>query len=948
MKINKVLLKIFSGCILAAAVFANAPASYASDLVTSTAVDFSDSCWEGFGGSGDFAQADGAVVGISKNDGADIEIKDSENADFVTDLNGAEKYLQYTTEKGKGPNTLTIQPKNALKEDFSFEFKAAGKRVGGSDVRYLTIVMIPEGAADNTHGTTVFGWNNSYMYDTGTSGQSSRWPNNNEIMRIEIPNWGNKYAIGFSGNTLRSYKIDVHFEANSVPTFDLWGYYAANTGLEEDDEGRQLLLKGVKFASRDGNNTSAVDYSKGIGSIRIEMGANENSEGIALADMKISEMGKILLADIYSDNMVITKNKPFVIVGSGLNGGVEVTAQIIDDEENTAAQETVFTDKNGVFNCVFADLSQLLSDKTYKLLLKSGNIERIIQNVALGEVWVFDGSENFSDGAESENNNRLFVAGNGGKGSWKYAKDCAGLDTQAKILDRLSEKSGSVAGGIIGFENVGTYVPDGIICLASANDLKNGISRFDEYINAAKANNIKVLYTIPCDADGMSAEELFNLQCAAVNLEKSNYAVIKGVPVVKADLPNDVVERIVNGIYGEYVSLVDYELSVKGSEVYLFLSDNADGVYGDDFLAEDVSGKVNSAESVEKDGNVIKLTFGTTDDIIKLYYGKSGISRPIYSENRMTVLAPFAIDYDGKEEFDFADDYDRAKFSKLYCSDTADFSDSGLIISDGSVLLRDKLCFAADDVNISMSASGRGEFKLLINGTVLYENEIAGSNVIEIKRNNNVLEINGQIVESDIEAIDTLSISFADVNGLVLSEFKAAMPHYSEVLEVIIGLKNLPDYNNATYNDVADIMAMCDKYDDLGGETNSIFSSELNEKVKKLKEFCEKAETEKQNIGENIKATFSINEADNYKAVIKLNNSSSLVPYSVECLAIVYNAEGALASISSKKITLPPSEEKNIEIIPNSVNAGKGHINYYVLNDVALGYVIADCVNTEF
>ena len=68
----------------------------------------------------------------------------------------------------------------------------------------------------------------------------------------------------------------------------------------------------------------------------------------------------------------------------------------------------------------------------------------------------------------------------------------------------------------------------------------------------------------------------------------------------------------------------------------------------------------------------------------------------------------------------------------------------------------------------------------------------------------------------------------------------------------------------------------------------------------------------------------------------------------MECLAIVYNAEGALASISSKKITLPPSEEKNIEIIPNSVNAGKGHINYYVLNDVALGYVIADCVNTEF
>ena len=43
------------------------------------------------------------------------------------------------------------------------------------------------------------------------------------------------------------------------------------------------------------------------------------------------------------------------------------------------------------------------------------------------------------------------------------------------------------------------------------------------------------------------------------------------------------------------------------------------------------------------------------------------------------------------------------KYGGMY-TDTADFSDSGLIISDGSVLLRDKLCFAADDVNISMSA----------------------------------------------------------------------------------------------------------------------------------------------------------------------------------------------------------------------------------------------------
>ncbi len=251
-------------------------------------VDFSDSSWSGFNGSGTVNQTDKTKIEITKNDGANISLK-SGSEGFVTNLNGAEKYLQYDAATGVGTNLITVSPSAALTEDFSFEFKAAGKKVTGTNVRYMSIVMIPEGAQNHVEGTTVFGWNNSYMYDVGSGGNGSRWPNNTENLALIIPNWSTtqKYAIGYSETDLRSYKIDVHFNEGGVPTFDLWGVYATGTGLEEDEDGRQLLLKGVKFAEKDGLGTSTVDYSKGIGSIRIEMGSTSTNESIAIADMKL-------------------------------------------------------------------------------------------------------------------------------------------------------------------------------------------------------------------------------------------------------------------------------------------------------------------------------------------------------------------------------------------------------------------------------------------------------------------------------------------------------------------------------------------------------------------------------------------------------------------------------------------------------------------------------------
>ena len=318
-------------------------------------VDFSDSSWSGFNGSGTINQTDKTKIEITKNDGANISLK-SGSEGFVTNLNGVGKYLQYDAATGGGINVITVSPQAALTEDFSLEFKAAGKINTSNKERYLSVVMVPDGS-DNTAGTTVMGWNNSYMYDTGTAGNGSRWPNNTTLLQLIIPNWSKtqKYAIGYSETDLRSYKIDVHFNEVGVPTFDLWGVYAANTGLEEDEDGRQLLLKGVKFAEKDGFGKNTVDYSKGIGSIRIEMGSKTSDEGIAIADMKLKsaaastdmsfDFESAAYADIFEQSANPgTKTKNTLKWGNGMSLAMNSDAdvKITDDgfvKNNTAGNK---------------------------------------------------------------------------------------------------------------------------------------------------------------------------------------------------------------------------------------------------------------------------------------------------------------------------------------------------------------------------------------------------------------------------------------------------------------------------------------------------------------------------------------------------------------------------------------------------------------------------------
>ena len=943
MKIKKILTKVFVGCVLGTAVITNALSVAAADMVATTVIDFTDSGWNNFNGSGEVTQTDGTKISIEKKEGASISIKDSVDSGFVTNLNGAEKYLQYDAVAGSGTNIITVTSQNALTEDFSFEFKAAGKKVSGDNIRYMSIVMIPDGL-EATAGTTVMGWNGGYLYDTGTDGNGLRYPNNNQNLQLIIPNWGTaqKYSIGYSETELRSYKIDVHFN-NGEPVFDLWGGYAANTGLEEDEEGRQLLLKDVKFAGD-------IDYSKGFGSIRIEMGASASNEAIAIADMKILQKGKIILSDIFSDNMVIPKAKPFGIYGTGLGSGAEISAQIVDDEENIIDTTTANADQTGSFTCTFADLRNLEQGKSYKLFLVSGTIEKTINNVAAGEIWAFGGSESLPgiDKAENSDNNRLFVLDEDGHGQWKYAKDCADFGMQIGIADELKAKSGNTIGAIIGLMNVETYIPDGIIYLSSAKDVEMGLDQVNEYIDIAKASNIRIVYTTPYNRQDLSDEEFFNVICKATELEKKNYNILKRVPIVATDSAAAVTERIANAAYNNYVSLIDYELSVEDNKAYLFLSDDINDVYKDDFFGEDTSGKIYSAENAEKNGNVIELTFNTSSDIIKIYYGKNGVTKPIYSNDGKTVLSPFASNYDAKEEFNFDNSFDRARFCKLYAADISKFSDKGLAISEDTELYRDKIGFSSDNVDISMSASGSGKFCILINGEKLFENEVSDNTEISIRKENDGLTVNGQLVDSNIEKIDNIKIKFSDTQELYLTKFKIAMPQYSEALDIIIGLQNLPDYSAVTYNDVAAITELIQRYDSLGGEKNSIFSVEINEKVKKLRSYCENIEAEKQRIGEKIKAEFSINEQECNKAVIRLSNLSSLVPYEIECLAAVYDSEGALVSISSEKRTILPSESVNIEIVADLSKTDSGYVNYYVVNDIALGFLISKSTDNRF
>ena len=945
MKIKKLLSVILSVCIVCICFGNILQVSAASeDMVALSVIDFTDNAWDNFAGGSSLVQSDGTKIEASLVSGANFSLKDSNNEGFVKNLNGSGKYLQYDAATGGGTNVITVSPQAALTEDFSLEFKAAGKRNTSNRERYLSVVMVPDGS-DNISGTTVMGWNNSYMYDTGTTGTASRWPNNTIPLQLIIPNWGTtqKYAIGYSETDLRSYKIDVHFNEGGVPTFDLWGVYATGTGLEEDEEGRQLLLKNVKFAEKDGLGKNTVDYSKGLGSIRIEMGSKTSDEGIAFADIKISQKAKIQLFDIFSDNMMISSKNGVTVSGWGLNEGADVCAQILD--KGTVALESYGTaNESGRFSCRFDDVSELDCEKSYTMLLKSGSAEKLVENVGIGNVWFFDGDENFNEGMPVSGNARLYLTDESGHGSWISAENVKNYSAVCSILNAMGENSA----GIIGTEEFDSYSADGIVYFTSSNDAKNYYEDFNQYIKNAESNGLKVVYTTLYNKEALNADDVFDVQKSAVKLEKENYNCAIRVPISPADSFADICKRITGAaLYGNR-SPIDFELSVTENKAYLTLSQSVGDVTEKDFCAKDISGKICKALAVEKNNKTLIITFDTKKELLNVYYGKDGVTEPVYSADGSTVLSPFETDFDAKEEFLLSKEFDCRRFEALYGADSENMVENGFKLSNGTILERTKIGYSADETAISFDSQGSGHVKLFINDVLFSETDFNNNFFAKITRENGGNFVNGMHVEDadGITVIDKIRLDFSGSTEAVMTAFKAEMAGYSDILEVVFAINELPDVKDADYSDVEKISAVCEKFDALGGEDGN-FSSEVKEKVRDLKAFCKSIETEKEKIAERISVNFVSVDDKSLITNIIVSNSSALVPFNAECLAAVYDSDGRLVKITSVKETLNPGKNVNITLDPGISGFSGGYVSFYVINDISDGLLLGEMSNIQ-
>ncbi len=945
MKIKKLLSVILSVCIVCLCFGNILQVSAASeDMVAVSVINFADNAWDDFAGGSSLVQTDGTKIEASLVPGANFSLKGSNNEGFVTNLNGVGKYLQYDAATGGGINVITVSPQAALTEDFSLEFKAAGKRNTSNRERYLSVVMVPDGS-DNTAGTTVMGWNNSYMYDTGTAGNGSRWPNNTTPLQLIIPNWGTtqKYAIGYSETDFRSYKIDVHFNEGDLPTFDLWGVYAAGTGLEEDEDGRQLLLKNVKFAEKDGTGQNAVDYSKGIGSIRIEMGSKTSDEGIAFADIKISQKAKIQLFDIFSDNMMISSKNGVTVRGWGLSEGADICAQILDN--GTVVLESYGTaNESGRFSCKFDDVSELDYGKNYTMLLKCGTVEKIIENVGKGNVWFFDGDENFNESEHATGSARLYVTDENGRGSWISAENTENYSAVCSILNAMGENSA----GIIGTKEIDSYSADGVVYFTSSNDAKNYYEDFNQYIKNAESNGLKVVYTTLYNKEALSADSVFDVQKNTVKLEKENYNCAIRVPIASADSFTDICKRITDAaLYGKR-SPIDYELSVSGNKAYIILSQSVGDVTEKDFCASDISGKICKATVIEKNDKTLIITFDTEKEIVNVCYGKDGVTEPVYSADGSTVLSPFETDFDAKEEFSLSKEFDCCRFEALYGADSENMVENGFKLSDGTVLERAQIGYSADETAISFDSQGSGHVKLSINDVLFFETDFNNNFFAKITRENGGNFVNGMHVEDadGITVIDKIRLDFSETNEAVMTAFKAEMKGYSDILGVVFAINELPDVKDADYSDVEKISAVCEKFDALGGEDGN-FSDEVKEKVRELKAFCKSIETEKEKIAEKISVTFASVDDKSLRTNIIVSNSSALVPFNAECLAAVYDSDGRLVKITSVKETLNPGKNVNITLDPGISGFSGGYVSFYVINDISDGLLLGENSNIQ-
>ena len=97
------------------------------------------------------------------------------------------------------------------------------------------------------------------------------------------------------------------------------------------------------------------------------------------------DFGGLKLASIFSDNMVLQRNKPIKFWGTA-NPGTKITARFDGKALTTTAQS------NGKWEILFLD--KKADGKKYTLNIENQNKKIVLQNIVIGDVWLCSGQSN--------------------------------------------------------------------------------------------------------------------------------------------------------------------------------------------------------------------------------------------------------------------------------------------------------------------------------------------------------------------------------------------------------------------------------------------------------------------------------------------------------------------------------------------------------------------------
>ena len=100
-----------------------------------------------------------------------------------------------------------------------------------------------------------------------------------------------------------------------------------------------------------------------------------------------NDFGGLSLPDIYSDNMVIQRDRPFVVHGTA-NAEEEVSVKLGKQKRKTTVAD------DGTWEVTFTPMKA--DGKSHTLTVKCGNEEIIYSNIAVGEVWLCSGQSNMA------------------------------------------------------------------------------------------------------------------------------------------------------------------------------------------------------------------------------------------------------------------------------------------------------------------------------------------------------------------------------------------------------------------------------------------------------------------------------------------------------------------------------------------------------------------------